>query len=353
MTFYQALQLNAKGSKDLIRRTKNPKERRKWELIYLFKVLLTVAFCFFFVTGFSIVFGSDNSIAGVSVLLILLLVRQADFGINMKSSLLAVFLLFVILAAGPRAANMLPPAGAFFLHIICIFAITLLGCHNIIMSNHFTFVLSYLLLYGYDVSGRAFTLRLYALAVGFILCALVFYKSHRKQHFKRGLRHLLDELDLNSSRTQWQIRISLATASAMFVASLLGIPRVMWIGIACMSIMTPLIKDCTYRELRRAPFNIAGGVLFLILYHFLPDWMFPYLGIIGGIGVGFSASYAFQNIFNALGALMIASSIFGPVPAVILRVFANAFATVYCIGFNAVWEGIRNAVTLKKVKNPI
>lgn len=348
MTFYQALQLNAKGSKDLIRGTTDLRERRKWSFVYLFKVLLTVAFCFLFVTGFSMGFGSENSIVGVAVLLVLLLVRQADFGIQMKSSILALFLLFGILAAGPKTANLLPPFGAFFIHIVCIFAITTLGCHNIIMSNHFTFVLSYLLLYGYDVSGRTFTMRLYALAAGFILCALIFYKSHRKQQFKRGLKHLLEELDLSSSRTQWQVRISLATASAMLVASLLHIPRVMWIGIACMSIMTPLIKDCTYRELRRAPFNIVGGLLFLALYHLLPEGMLPYLGIIGGIGVGFSASYSFQNIFNALGALMIATELFGPIPAVILRIFANAFATVYCIGFNVIWEKVRNARFLKK-----
>lgn len=342
MTLYQALQLNAKGSKDLIRSTSDAKERRKWQMVYLFKVFITVAFCFLFVTGFSLIFGPENSIAGVSILLILFLVRQADFGINMKSSILALFLLFVILAAGPKAACLVPPVGAFFIHLICIFLITLLGCHNIIMSNHFTFVLSYLLLSGYEVSGRAFLLRLSALAAGFVMCALIFYRNHRQQHFKRGLRHLLDELDLTSSRTQWQIRISLAASSAMLAASLLGIPRVMWIGIACMSIMTPLIRDCTYRELRRAPFNIVGGLLFLALYRIMPEGLLPFMGIIGGICVGFSASYSFQTIFNTLGALLIAAELFGPVPAVILRIFANAFATVYCIGFNVIWEKIRN-----------
>lgn len=341
MTFYQALQLNAKGSKDLIRGTKDKKERGKWILAYLFKIILTVAFCFFFVTAFSLAFGTDNSIAGVAVLLVLLLARQADFGINMKSSILALFFLFCILAAGPKLANLLPPFGAFLVHVVCIFAITMLGCHNIIMSNHFTFVLSYLLLYGYEVTGRSFSMRLVSLAFGFVLCAVIFYKNHHRQHFKRGLKHLLDELDLNSSRTQWQLRISLGTASAMFIGSLLHIPRVMWIGIACMSIMTPLIRDCTYRELRRAPFNIVGGILFLLLYSLLPKDLLPYLGIIGGIGVGFSASYAFQNIFNALGALMIAAGLFGAVPAVILRIAANLFATLYCAGFNAVWERVR------------
>lgn len=347
MTIYQALQLNAKGSKELIHNAVNSTERRKWRLVYLLKILLTVVFCFLFVTVFSLIFGAENSIAGVAVLLVLLLVRQADFGMNMKSSIVALFFLFCILAAGPRVANILPPFGTFFVHVVCIFAITLLGCHNIIMSNHFTFVLSYLLLFGYDVAGEAFLRRLISLAVGFVMCAVIFYIDHRKQNFRRGLKHLVDELDLNSSRTQWQIRISLATASAMLVASLLQIPRVMWVGIACMSIMTPLVKDCAYREWRRTPFNIVGGLLFLLLYNFLPENMLSYLGILGGIGVGFSAGYSYQTIFNALGALMIAANLFGAVPAVILRIAANLFATIYCIGFNTLWESIR-----KKMPSP-
>lgn len=341
MSIYQALQLNAGGSKNLIRTSACQKEKIKWSLVYLLKIFLTVVFCFSFVTVFSLVFGNDNSIAGVVVLLILLLVRQADFGIDMKGSLLAMLLLFCILAAGPRLANAAPPVLAFLINIAGILFITVLACHNIIMFNHFTFVLCYLLLYGYDVTGHAYMTRLAALSAGFLLCAVIFYCKHRKQNFKRGFGYLFKEFDIRSSRTQWQVRISLSTASAMFIGCLLRFPRVMWIGIACMSIMTPLVKDCAYREKRRAPFNIAGGLLFILLYHILPEELLPFMGILGGIGVGFSASYSFQNIFNALGALMIATELFGLYYAVFLRIAANIFATLYCILFNKVWEYIR------------
>lgn len=340
VSIYQALQLNASGSKNLIRNGTSPADKIKWSLVYLLKIFLTVLFCFSFVTVFSILFGNDNSIAGVVILLILLLVRQADFGIDIKGSLLAIFLLFSILAFGPWLANRLPSFGAFLVNASCILLIAILACHNIIMYNHFTFVLCYLLLYGYDVTGTAYLIRLAALLTGFFLCAFIFYVKHRRQSFKRGFLHLLEEFDFSSSRTQWQIRISLSTASAMLFGSLLHIPRVMWIGIACMSIMVPLVKDCTYREIRRAPFNAIGCVLFIGLYHILPEELLPFLGILGGIGVGFSASYSFQNIFNALGALMIATDLFGLYYAVLIRIGANLFATLYCILFNKVWEHI-------------
>lgn len=341
MTIYQALQLNASGSKNLIRNSNSRNDRIKWSLVYLLKIFLTVIFCFSFVTAFSILFGNDNSIAGVVILLILLLVRQADFGIDIPDSILAIFLLFCILSGGPKLANLASPMGAFFINAACILCITVLACHNIIMYNHFTFVLCYLLLYGYDVSGTTYLIRLAALSAGFILCAAIFYFKHRRQSFKRNFWYLLNEFDFSSSRTQWQIRISLSTALAMLIGSLLHFPRVMWIGIACMSIMTPLVKDCAYREMRRAPFNIIGCLLFILLYHVLPDELLPFVGILGGIGVGFSAGYSFQNIFNALGALMIAADLFGLYYAVFLRIAANVSATLYCIVFNKIWESAK------------
>lgn len=78
MTFYQELQLNQAGSKALIRNIKDPKEKWKHICIYLFKILLTVAFCVVFVTIYTKVFGEENSIVGVVVLLAVMVFRNAD-----------------------------------------------------------------------------------------------------------------------------------------------------------------------------------------------------------------------------------------------------------------------------------
>ena len=45
MTFYQELQLNQAGSKALIKASKSKKEKHRHIAVYLFKILLTVAFC--------------------------------------------------------------------------------------------------------------------------------------------------------------------------------------------------------------------------------------------------------------------------------------------------------------------
>ena len=140
MDFYQQLQLSSIGSKQWIKGTKDSKEKHKRILIYNFKVYLVVAFCFAVVTLYSMIFGSQNSVVGVLVLLVLMILRQVDFGIDTKHSIGVIFMIFAILAVGPRLANTVNTVPAFFIHFLCIMAIMILSCHNVIMSNQSTFI---------------------------------------------------------------------------------------------------------------------------------------------------------------------------------------------------------------------
>lgn len=353
MTIYQALQVNAAGSKNLIRQAKTKQERIKWIWVYILKIVLTVLFCFSFVTAFSLVFGTLNSIAGVAVLLTLLAVRQADFGIKTSHGTFNLFLVFVVFMAGPKLTNLVSAVPAFFINLICISFIVLLGCHNVIMYNQFTFVLCYLLLQGYDVSGHDFFIRICALLVGAVMCCAIFWIKHRNISYKRNLKDLILEFNPHAQRTKWQIKFVLGICSAMLFASLLHFPRVMWVGISVMSMLVPFYKDTVYRMKRRAPFNIIGGLIFLVLYHLLPESFYPYFGIIGGIGVGLSAGYSAQTIFNVLGALSIAVGTFGLYGAVIIRIAANISATVYVFLYQQIYERVMKRLREKKYQNSV
>ncbi len=100
MTFYQELQLNQAGSKKLICASETKKEKYRHIAVYLFKIILTISFCVVFVTLFSMIFGTENSVAGVVILLALLTFRQADLGIHTAHSAAALTIIFGILAAG-------------------------------------------------------------------------------------------------------------------------------------------------------------------------------------------------------------------------------------------------------------
>ena len=75
MTFYQELQLSSAGSKQLIKNTTDKKEKWRHILIYNFKVYLVMAFCVAVVTLYTKLTGQENSVAGVTVLLALLVLR--------------------------------------------------------------------------------------------------------------------------------------------------------------------------------------------------------------------------------------------------------------------------------------
>ena len=174
MTFYQELQLSSAGSKQLIKNTTDPKEKRRHILIYNFKVYLVMAFCVAVVSLYSKLTGSANSVVGVTVLLAVLVLRQADFGIRTSHGLLSIAGIYGILMIAPRVSNMLSPLPAFVVNVAAILLLMILGCHNVIMYNHSTFVLGYLLLLGYDVTGAEYIRRVEGLAVGMILCMIIF-----------------------------------------------------------------------------------------------------------------------------------------------------------------------------------
>ena len=103
-----------------------------------------------------------------------------------------------------------------------------------------------------------------------------------------------------------------------------------------MSVCLPFTEDCIPRSVSRGMFNVVGCLLFIVLYLILPKSMYPYIGMIGGIGVGYSAGYAWQTAFNTFGALSIASGLFGMPYAVALRIGANVFGAAYTMACNKI-----------------
>lgn len=344
MTFYQELQLDQAGSKAYIASFEAPKDRWKHSAVYLFKVLINIAFCTAFIALFSAAFGTGNSVAGLAVLLCVMVFRRADLGIHASHGVLVIFAVFGILAAGPHLSNLVPVGGAFCINASCILLLVLLGCHNVIMFNHSTLVLAYLLIQGYDVTGEVLQRRLAGLLTGACLTALVYYRNHRKQSYKRSLISLFREFDLSSARTRWQLRLTFGISVILLAVSCLGTSKAMWAGIAAMSVFVPFRNDLVYRVKLRSAGSVLGSILFLALYFLLPEGSLSYMGIIGGICVGFSASYGWQTAFNAMSAIAMAVPVFGLPAAVLLRIFHNVFASAYAWLFDRIFDPLLSAI---------
>ena len=131
MTFYQELQLNQAGSKNLLKKSETLKEKLYHMWVYLVKIAATMAFCFFFVSIFSILFGNENSIVGVVVLLCLMVFRNADLGIHTGQSTMLLALFFVIMTVCPHLANQFSPVLGMLLNIAALAVLILFNVDSV------------------------------------------------------------------------------------------------------------------------------------------------------------------------------------------------------------------------------
>ncbi len=341
MTVYQELQLNQAGSKALIRQSVTPQEKRRHSIIYLFKIVLTLAFCVGFVTAFGLLFGQENGTAGVVVLLFLLAFRQADLGIKASHGAGVMLLIYAILITGPRIANMLPVVPAFIVHLCSIFLLTLLSCQQVRMCNQATIVMAYLLLFGYDVTGKAYAMRVVGMTLGGLWTAWLLYRSHKNKTYKEGFLDLFRQFSMETERSRWQAGMALTVACAVLAGELLHLPRVMWIGFAALSTTQMAMEDRVKKAKFRFIGVLVGAPLVFLLMQVLPENMTGFLGIFGGLCIGFCAHYGWQSIFNCFGAVYMAVGILGSAQsAAFYRVVDTGFGIVFALLFYGVVEKI-------------
>ena len=96
-----------------------------------------------------------------------------------------------------------------------------------------------------------------------------------------------------------------------------------------MSIMQPQKDKVIGRMIERPIYSILGCVVFTVIYFAIPKESVAVIGMLGGIMVGFSATYRWQVVFNTFGALSAAVTIFGLNNAILLRIIANILGALY------------------------
>ena len=109
--------------------------------------------------------------------------RNADLGIHTGQSTMLLAMFFVIMVVCPHLANQLSPVLGMLLNIAALAVLIFFGCHNPFMFNQSTLVLGYLLLYGYDVTGTSYQMRLAGMILGAVLTCFVFYRNHKNRTF--------------------------------------------------------------------------------------------------------------------------------------------------------------------------
>lgn len=339
MSFYQAMQLGACNLKPMIKACEDPELKRRYITALIMKTFLCLLFCMVIVISYTLLFGKENSIVGVVAVLCILTFRFSHLDFHVGQSALVMLLIFTVFAFAPHLASRVAPVPGFCINLVAILTITVLSCHNIALSNQATFVLSYLLLYGYETtSPQGYWARLLAMACTAVVVAGIFYCKQRNKRFEIGLFDLLKDFCCLDFRTRWQLKLALGISSAVLIGEVIALPRSMWIAFSVMSILQPDRSKLEFRSRVRPVYVFIGTLLFGVLYLSTPVSLRGFLGLLGGIGVGFSGGYRWQTVYNCFGGLLAAIPVLGFGGAIVVRVCNNTLGALYSCCFDRCFD---------------
>lgn len=331
MNFSKNLQMDVSELKSLIKDSDSLSRQIYYIAALTAKGVLTLLFCSVFVIVYSVLFGFDNSSVGVTVLLCVLTFQSTDFGVSLKDSFKIFTIYFLIIMFLPMAANMVNPFFGLLINIVGIFIIYVLCCSKVEYFNHSIMVLGYLLIYGYNVTGKLYYSRVVAIAVGFLLTCLVFFHKHYKMKETRKISDIIKEFGFKNLKSQWQVKATLAVTLSIFIGEILGLPKAMWAGIAAMSVLVPFEYEVKNRFVHRIQGTVLGIIIFFIICLFLPENVYGFIGIAGGFCLSFCSKYISKVPFNTCGGLCVAVGTYGLKLTMIARLVQNVFGVLCAV----------------------
>lgn len=330
----------------MIRSSEQPKERRKLAVAMAARSFLIVLFAILLISPITPVFGAENSAMGVVLFCILLGLRFVDFGYCIKDSLVNLAVIFLLLLLAPSVAATVHPLLAALLHFSAFFIILFMTSDRPEMGNSGIYTFAYIYLAGNPVTGELLWKRALLTLIGYVLCAAIFFVKHRKKNPSVRFWDKVTQFDFTNPKTQWHIQLALGVSVILALGTLLNLERMMWAAFACGSILgcySATATESKDRLIQRMVGVAGGSLLFFMLYQILPAGLRPLLGPLGGICMGFCVDYRFKTAFNCLGAIWMATSVYGMDHSVFLRVMNNFIGVLFGFAFLVVFQKITNA----------
>ena len=339
MCFYEALQLDPAVLKNHIR-TASGKEKLWFIKALIVRDILLVGFSILFISALTAIFGNENSSMAVVIFCILLSTRFVSFGYKISHSLFNFAVVFALLFISPVLIGNTGAFVGFLINFISIAVITAITCENPEMGNGGLYVFGYIFLSGNPVSGEALANRGLMAAAGYAMCAAVMFFKHKHKHNEVSFIHVVGKFSIYDPKCQWQIQLALGISLLYLVNSIVDLDRFMWAGFACSSLLASYPSNINGRMCDRAAGVVIGSVMFGIVYHFIPEWILPFLGPAAGLCLGVCSDYKYKTVFNCFGALLLASSVYGVKGAAAIRVIDNMLGILFAFLFFTAYRKI-------------
>ncbi len=352
MKFYNILQLDPKVIKTKISESMNKEEKRKFRIAMISRSILIILFAILFIAPLAYVFGDENTSMAVSIFCILLSVRFIDFGCCINDSLRNLVVVFMILLFSPILAYHVNPLLSVMIHFASFFTILIMTCDKPEDGNGGLFSFAYIFLAGNPVFGEVLYQRFLLTCLGILICGAIYYQKHKDKNEGVRFINILKDFDFYSHKRQWKIKLSLGIALILSIGVYFQIERYMWAGFACGSLLSDHSEESNikHRFMARLAGVFLGSVLFYLIYTLLPSPLHFIIGPLGGLCLGFCSEYKYKTTMNCLGALMLASSIYGVQNAIMLRIAHTIGGVVFALFFFYIYDHYVGNRYIKKKK---
>ena len=242
-----------------------------------------------FVKGFEVIFGSNNSLVGVTIIISILVLMQEDLTKNLSSNLMKLLFMNLISGVFSNVAthNM-------YLGLVLNFSILLLIGYSLTSKLNKVMVvpfgLQYLFMLYTPVAGSDFTKRLVGLATGAILIMLVQLVIYRGSKNNKKVEdseventinnenkeeneyiRVLNKFNIHHVRGAYAIRIALLTTISVFIVDFFNLAQGRWIVYTIFSLTELYSEHCRVRSKQRLQGTVIGIIIIMLLFVVIKD----------------------------------------------------------------------------------
>lgn len=351
-TFYQLLQMDARGLWAAIHAAPASRDKARLGFAMALRSILLVAFAILFIGVLTQLFGQNNTGLVVAGFCILLGIKHVPYGFHAADSVIALGLVIGAMILSGTITLVGNSLLSLITNFILVTLILVFVANDPPMGNAGLYIFGYLFVSQTPVTGADLTSRCILGLIIWIMCSAVLVHKHHSKFSDIRLRDLIEDFSLKNPTSIWQLRLAVGVACVLLIGDLLGIPRGVWLGYACMSVLLPYGEE-KGSSLKRAGLRLSGVVIGSTLFY-LFSWFVPteyrfLFGPLAGICIGFSNKYIVDSALNCFGALLLAESVYGMGGSAILRIWDNLLGVVFAVIFTALFSYLADR-TLTKTK---
>lgn len=276
-----------------------------------------------FISIFSGIFGSNNTLIGVIIITAILMFSSMNLSLEFKDAILGIIVFFSAMGITSYFVKYHPYIGI-VIDFILVFLMTYIFSIDIKKKLYLPFILCYIFLQGSPATDSELPVRVISLFIGGALVAIIYYLTHRKaeEEDRRTIKNMLSNIDIHSLQTNFSLRMAIGITIAIFIGTIFNFTKGMWITSTVLSLTQPYYTDIKEKIGQRLVGTVIGAIIFVILFNFLiPRSLDSIVLLVIGYIYSFIKPYKIQMIFVTLNSLAAAMILFDSTISVPMRIF--------------------------------